>query len=324
MTPWAWKYTSHGKGGSKHDPVPTEWATVRIMSAYNAYIDADALGYSAMANASFYQYFPLEDRYPQPKKPTVEDLKKRGLIGAGGKVVPRCYVTFYMGDYDSAAWFQHHAPKWFSDPARGEIPCSWAFNPNLDQRAPHVMHYVRTKASGQDWFVAGDDGAGYLNPGMLTAPRLDPDLPDGWEAWTRHNSKYYARYDLSATGFVIDGYAPGMGQRGLDAYRKFSPAGLIGQRVPNPGLHDAAMPTISMRTDLYGSPPDAGKTIAGFVSKDKDVPQFVPIRTILKSPSWHKETMEAAVEADPTKRLEFVDMYSFFVLLKAHLQHAER
>jgi hypothetical protein len=229
-----------------------------------------------------------------------------------------------MGDYDSAAWFQHFASKWWADPARGQIPCSWAFNPNLDRRVPQAMHYVRTKATAQDWFVAGDDGAGYLNPGMLSAPRLDPGVPDGWDAWIRHNTDYFSRYDLAATGFVIDGYAPGMGPRGLAAYQRFSPYGLIGQKVPNPGLHDGAFPTIAMRIDLHGSPPQAGRTIAGLVSRDDASPQFLPIRTILKSPSWHKATMEAATKACEPRRIEFVDMYTFLELLKMHLQRKGR
>ena len=56
--PWAFKYTSHT--GGKHDDVPTEWEYGRIISAYNAFQDADAIGLGAMANASFWQHFPVE------------------------------------------------------------------------------------------------------------------------------------------------------------------------------------------------------------------------------------------------------------------------
>lgn len=137
------------------------------------------------------------------------------------------YLSFYLGDYDSAAWLNHFAPKWWADPQRGQIPCNWAFNPNLDQRLPHVLDYVRTHQSTNDWFISGDSGAGYLNPGMLTAPRLDPEVPDGWSAWTRHNRRYFQRYDLGITGFIIEGFAPFMGQKGLKAYQEFSPEGFM-------------------------------------------------------------------------------------------------
>ena len=52
---WAFKYTKHANG--KHDDVPTEWEFSRIISAYNAFKDADAIGLGALANASFWQHF---------------------------------------------------------------------------------------------------------------------------------------------------------------------------------------------------------------------------------------------------------------------------
>ena len=296
----------------------TEWKYAQVISAYNGIMDADALGYSGMANASFYQHFPLADRYPQNKRPTLEDLKERKLILPDGSVAPYSYVTFYMGDYDAAAWLNYHVPLWWQDPARGTIPCGWAFNPNLARRAPHALHFARTEQSAQDWFMAGDSGAGYLNPGMLSAPRLDPELPDGWDAWIAHNRRYFDRWDLSITGFIIDGHSPGMGQRGMDAYRQFSPDGIVGQKIPQAGLHKKTMPYIRMKLDLYGNPPEAGPRIARLV--EPDLPQFMVIRTILKSPTWHRQTMQHAKQAPGGKALRFVDPYTFFLLLKTDQQ----
>ena len=124
-------------------------------------MDADALDYNAMTNASFYQHFPLAKHYPQNKRPTIADLKSKGFIRPDGSVAPHSYVTFYMGDYDSAAWFSIMVPGLWSDPARGSIPCSWAFNPNLDRRAPHALHFARKYQTAKDWFMFGDSGAGY-------------------------------------------------------------------------------------------------------------------------------------------------------------------
>jgi len=326
FTPWAWKYTSHGQAGSKHDPVPSEWEKVRVFSAYNAYIDADALGYSALANASFYQHYPLEERYEQPERPTIESLKKRGLIDENNKVVPKAYFTFYMGDYDCAPWLATWVPVLFNDPARGTIPCNWAFNPNLDQRAPHVLDYVRKNAKENDWFISGDNGAGYLNPGMLTAPRLDPDIPDGWDAWVAHNTPYFHKYDLDIAGFVIDGYAPGMGEKGLKAYAQFSPKGLIGHiHVPQMEATDG-MYTIRMRHDLYGPPLEAGKELSDhFVPERKPgKPHFMPIRTILQTPSWHKAIMEETIRLSGAENVEFVDIYTFFLLMEHYVSQGNR
>ena len=255
FTPWVWKYTDHPGAGSKHGGVDTEWKYAQVISSYNGVMDADAIGFGGMTNASFYQHFKTRDHYPQAaKRPTLDDLKQQGYLDEQGNVVPYHYVTFYMGDYDSAAWLNKHVPLWWKDPARGKVPCSWAFNPMLDRRAPHVMDYARTHATENDYFISGDCGAGYLNPGMLTATQREPSIPDGWDAWTKLHQKYYKKYDLSITGFVIDGHSPGMGSRGLDRYATFSPDGLVGQKVPGGTLHNGQMPIIHMQWDVYGTP----------------------------------------------------------------------
>lgn len=311
--PWIWKYTDHGKAGSKHGGVDSEWKYAQIISGYNGIMDADALGISGMANASFYQHYPLKDCYPQNPRPTVESLRARGLIQDDGRVAPKAYVCFYMGDYDSAAWLNYHVPQWWSDPAHGGTLCTWAFNPNLDRRAPHAMDYVRTHQSPNDWFMFGDSGAGYLNPGMLIAPR-ESGLPDGLDAWIKHNLVYAERYDLSITGFIIDGHSPGMGEKGMEAYMRFSPDGIVGQKIPPQGVFRNTMPFIRMKSDLYGAPEEVGKRIGSMAGLRQ--PKFLFLRTILQSPSWHKTAMETARAQNP--EIEFVDPYSFFLLLKEH------
>ncbi|MHB9045546.1 MAG: hypothetical protein ACYC35_06335 [Pirellulales bacterium] len=324
FVPWAWKYTNHGRAGGKHGGVDSEWRYAQIISAYNGLMDADAIDLSGMANASFYRHFPLKDRYPQNPKPTAADLVRSGFVRADGSVAPNAYVLFYLGDYDSAAWLSSRVPELWRDPARGRIPCAWAFNPNLDRRAPHVLDYVRTHASPNDWFIAGDSGAGYLNPGMLVAPRGESGLPDGLDAWVRHNQPYYRRYDLSITGFVIDGHAPGMGPRGLDAYLQFSPDGLVAQKIPPRGLHRDTMPFIQMTLDLAGDPRAAADEILDRSGGEE--PRFMVLRTILKTPSWHKEVMDRVAQSAAGSRTRFVDPFTFFLLLKnyEHGQHLPR
>lgn len=314
FTPWAWKYTNHPGAGGKHDGVDTEWRYAQIISSYNGIMDADALGYSGMANASFYQHHPLEPRYPQNPRPALEDLKKEGLLLEDGSVSPdHVYACFYMGDYDSAAWFNYHIPVWWQDPAHGEQLCTWAFNPNLDRRAPHAMHYVRKNQSKNDWFMFGDSGAGYLNPGGLVEPR-ESGLPSALDAWVRHNLAYAKRYDLDITGFIIDGHSKPMGPLGMTAYQQFSPAGIVGQKMRKRGLWDGQMPYLRMRWDIYGTPEEAGAQIAGMVSERRT--DFLFLRTILQSPSWTKDTMAVSTAAQP--RLKWLDPYRFFLLLKQY------
>jgi len=47
----------------------------------------------------------------------------------------------------------------------------WAFNPNLSLRFPIMFPYVYNTRTGNDFFIAGDSGAGYVNPTQLLVPR---------------------------------------------------------------------------------------------------------------------------------------------------------
>ncbi|QDU71454.1 GxGYxYP domain-containing protein [Mucisphaera calidilacus] len=319
FTPWAWKYTSHPGAGSRHGPVPTEWKMVRETSAYNGYIDADALGFSGMANASFYQHFPLREHYPQNTKPTDADLRRSGFLSGDNRVADQTYVLLYMGDYDSAAWFYQRMPDLYNDSARGDLTCNWAFSPILDRRAPHVMHYVRTRSTDRDWFVTSDNGAGYLNPSMLTAPRQNPAIEDGWEAWIRHNQQASRRYDLTIVGFLIDGFAPDMGRKGMDGYSRISPDGIVrNQYSERFGLHDGVMPYVRATSDIGGTPEQAAARVLARVGEDPV--QFLMFRSILQSPVWHQQVIERIKEQDPEDRIRFLDAYSFFRLVRHHEQ----
>ena len=105
MVSFTWRVSYRGRtstrmragAGGRHEAVPTEWRYAEILSCYNAYMDADALGLGAMANASFYQHYPLAAHYPQNAKPTRDSLIARGLLDAEGRIVPRCYVAALRG-----------------------------------------------------------------------------------------------------------------------------------------------------------------------------------------------------------------------------------
>lgn len=321
FVPWAFKYTKHA--GGSHDDVPTEWRLSEIVSAHNAFVDADALGLSAMANASFYTHLPLKRRYPQPKPPTPEELRSRGYLTPSGAVVPKRYAAFYVGDYDSAAWLYQMLPRLWDHPDRGKVPLSWAFNPNLADRMAPALVYTRETASPLDRFVSGDSGAGYINPGLLEPPRVWSDLPSGSETWREHCLPYFRRWDLSVTGFVIDGYAPAMTKPVLDAYAAFSPGGIVAQKVPPLSLH-GEMPVLRMDYDLTQTPPESARVLlsrlGGDLSGPPEAPTFHVFRAILKTPAWYRELMEAAHAAQPEAAVEFVDLPTLLALAKAHLK----
>lgn len=314
FTPWDKKYTDHSNAGGKHGGVPTEWRYAEIISCFNGYMDADALGIGCMANASVFQHYPLKEKYPQ-KLPTIADLKAKGFITQDGKVAPKSYMTIYVGDYDSAAWLYHRIPDLWDDPVRGQIPLGWAFNPNLADRFAPGMAYTRKTASANDYFVAGDSGAGYLNPGHLQEPREYSGLPSGVNVWAEHCRKYYEQWDLSVTGFIIDGYAPETNDEVKDAYTTFSPNGIVAQKIGRWGVHKR-MPYIRMSDDLNGPPEESAKLVLSRLSEQK--PEFFIFRDILWSPTNQKKLFDAVKASPAGKDVEIVDPYTLFLLIRAN------
>ncbi len=312
--PWDRKYTQHA--GGKHGDVEGEWKYAEILSCYNAYMDADALGCSGMANASVFSLFPLKTKYTQ-KKPGIKDLKKAGYILEDGSVKKAVYLTYYVGDYDAAAWLYQRMPEIWESPDRGSLPLGWAFNPNLAERFAFGMHYLRSTATDNDYFVTGDVGAGYINPGHLAEPRRYSGLASGVKAWEEHCKKWMDRFDLSIVGFVIDGFAPPMNEELLDMYSRIAPDGIGGQKLPaQRGLYKNKMPYIIMQSDIYDPEADA-RTHATYMGKS--MPEFYMFRNILwpvANQQLFYDNLKKNVKAD----VELLSPYHFFLLMKYQMQ----
>jgi hypothetical protein len=327
--PWAYKYTDHKNSewdaGGKYGGVPTEWKYAEILSCYNAYMDADALGYSSFPNGSFYQHYPLPDVIPQNPKPTRESLTEQGLLDSEGKIVPANYYAHYQGDYDAAAWLYWKMPEFWTDPARGEAPMTWPFNPGLAQRFAFGMHWLRETRTPNDFFIAGDVGVGYLNPYHLSEPREYSGLPSGWAAWEALCQKFFRQWDITATGFIIDGNTPGMTEEGWDAYARFSPDGFIPQKSSRPrGVHNGA-PYLRMFGDL---PRDTGQDAleaariihSNFV---EGAPNFIFYRSILKPPSYYVQIDEELKKMGGAPS-RLVDIYTLMWLVREYETNREQ
>lgn len=165
------------------------------------------------------------------------------------------YLIFYVGDYDASSWITQRTPTIWDDPNRGKIPLMWCISPVLQERAPMVMDNFRKTATPNDYFAASDNGAGYLKPGMLQEPRPISGLPSGLNAWREHCKKYYDKWGLSVTGFIIDGNAPGLNNDGYECYRSFSPNGIVPQKVPLTYLYKD-MPVIRADEDVVEDDPN--------------------------------------------------------------------
>lgn len=314
--PWIYKYTKHA--GGSHGDVPTEWEYSRVISAYNAFKDADAIGYGALANASFWQHFPLKEKYEQPWV-TKSDLIERGYLTKDGKVdfKGRQFFVFYVGDYDASSWLSQTTPTIWDNPDRGKIPLMWSISPVLEERTPMAMDYRRKSATENDYFVAADNGAGYIMPGMLQEPRPVSGLPSGLDDWVAHNKPYYERWDITITGFIIDGHAPGLSTKGLDAYAKFSPNGIVPQKTPLTLLH-GDLPVLRSDYDIVqDDPADAAALMLERINI-RPIP-FHWFRNILKSPTWYVNVVNELKQKDSS--IELIDAPTFFELYRIWLKN---
>ncbi len=314
--PWDEKYTRYT--GGRHGGVATEWRYAEILSCYNACMDADAPGLDSMANASFFQHYPLRHSYPQHSLPTLQQLRKAGWLLPNGSVAPHHYYAIYMGDYDSSAWFYQMIPQFWPDPARGTLPIGWAFNPNIADRFPMGMDYVRKTADSQDFFLTGDSGAGYLNPGFLTPPRTWSGLPSGLKAWQRRCMRYYHQWRLGITGFVIDGNAPPMSLAVRRAYARFSPNGVVAQKIPYLSETDGT-PFLRMSADLPPNPAQAAAIIAA--DHANQPASFAIYRAILWPPSRLAQTVQQVKTLQ--QNCVYVDPYTLFLLIRQQQKQAK-
>ena len=298
-----------------------EPAAINLLGAYNAILDADAPGIAAIANCSFWQHFPTDESYPQ-KWVTREELQKRGLLTKSGKVdfKGRNFIIFYVGCFDNPAWTSRNTISLWDDPKRGDLPLMWCVTPIIEKRAPHVLHYWRRSSTPNDYFAAGDNGAGYTSVGQFQEPRLS-GLPDGSQLWADHCKPYYQKWGLSVTGFVINTFAPPMGDGLLDAFSSFSGNGIIpsGDGLATARLHNG-MPILKAVASLTNTKltlDQAAQLIARSV-KTRQPFNFHWYRAINMSPSWYAELMEKVHKLNPD--IVLLDGPTYFELLRIWLE----
>ncbi len=308
FVPWFLKYTTAADSASRLEPVAAEWGYLDIISKYNAQKDADAYGLIGLANASVFQHVPLKKQFKQNN-----DKGKNGKRLESDKK----YVVFYMGDYDGGAWFSGALPALWNDPKRGDLPLAWSHVPGLSKRVPHVFNYIYDTMTPNDYFVSGDNGAGYLNPMMLLEENRPDGLPPFLNIWEQYNRKYYRQFDLDITGFLISGNSGSVNREVQEAYSRISPVGVgnnNGFEEPvvkgTPFVHVVDLGIQEQNAEEYG------KRLAGMLQGDK---QFHMFRVILTRPGVLVDAVRYVKENYPDQRFEVVDPYTFFRLYKNSL-----
>lgn len=310
FVPWWIKYAGYDDEGDgrripngSHAPVPGEWEMVAVCSAWNAVLDADAHSLDALANASLAVHLPMDAsglRAPAARTASPE---------------PRTYVCFYIGDFDSAAWMAQTLPRLWDDPGRGRIPLTWAFNPILARRVPHVFDYVMRTRTPLDTFCAGD-GVGYANPVFLEAPRMHSPRPTELDRYARFAREHHARLGMSVSGFIINGEGQPLTPRIRRALARATPHGVGVYRQTPHSLMVGRTPFVECSASFGHR-----ATVAELVERiSADIrpaakPVFRLYRTVLVPPTI---LVEVAGELARRHRehVEVVDAYRFYDLVR--------
>ena len=315
--PWWQKYTGDialrdgTKTGSK-PAVWNEWLFTEIVTCYNLAKEADAAHPASMPNGSFYYKYRFLTKEFKNNRPT-----KRIMFDPNVK-----YYTIFMGDYDSSAWLRNHTLRLWADEARGQIDLMWAYNPNLSYRVPMVFDYVYENKTPCDHFTAGDSGAGYVMPSGLfegqymdhmgeCRPACNGDARDKWEKYCRD---LYEFFDMDITGFIING-ANKMIPEVKELFSRFAKAGNLYNAIDFDisninGVNFVACYPGFVHFDDYE---DMYKLMFEWMEKYN----FAAYRTICHSPTNVKKAVDGftAYAAEKGKKVQYVDMYTFFDLI---------
>ncbi|MBI4556611.1 MAG: hypothetical protein HY706_03440 [Candidatus Hydrogenedentes bacterium] len=300
-----WKYSNVPGYASRHEPVPTEWETVYLISPYNCYQNTIS---SDCYNQSFHSQAPrrkLKQRRPKPMD-TVEK---------------KAYVCILMADYDSATPLYDFLPKFWDDSNRGKIPLAWGINPNLIETYPDVITYLYETATENDHFTSDASAAGYFNPNRIE-PRYLPLL-------VKHNRRFFRATDMTIAPMVLDWDEPTPAVK--DAFAKFAPDGYAtivmdlhdtGGKTPKPHVWKG-MPVTELINDTcnFVSPKQTSDAMyAALMSRGKAMPGFYFFRIVWTPPTAILESLDTFRKEHPEIPIEVVDPYNFFALFEKYYE----
>lgn len=297
------KYSNMPGYPSSHEPVPTEWETVYLISPYNCYqntVAGDCFNQSLHSQAPIK---PLKQRRVAPTKPLEN----------------KTYLCFLMADYDSTTPLYEFLPNHWADPRRGEIPLVWGINPSLLDTYPDVIAYIYETASENDVIQSDASAAGYMNPNRVR--------PEYLPLFVRHNQHYYDLADQTIAPMVLDWDEPTDAVK--DAFTQFAPEGFAtivmdlhntGGKHPEPHVWKG-MPVTVLYNEICNYP--GAEASAAAIHRiasaaEPGQPAFHFFRVVWVGPSAIIETVDALRELDPELDFEVVDPYTFFRLFREH------
>ena len=187
-------------------------------------------------------------------------------------------------------------------------------------------------ATDNDYFIAGDSGAGYINPLLLReGKRKHSDLPDGLDAWARWCKKWYSAADMTITGHILDGLT-GYSHHDedvLNCYIEFSPDGIGVWNWPGndsgiSSVGGTAVSGIAQDSGFtkYSTVDEAARAIIKIISTGRKV-NLYPIKTNIASPTLVNQVIQRVQELlsaeGDGRTIKVVDPYAFFEMLEREL-----
>ncbi len=314
--PWWAKYNKdYNKGQLAAGTLEPYFA--ELVTCYNLAMEADAADLADMTNGSaYYKYVPTLSKFENTKPATNMKYDNN-----------KYYFTMYIGDYDSSAWMKEYVyTMWMKnggDRKRGKVNMMWSYNPNLSYRIPMAFDYIYKNKSAYDYFAAGDSGAGYVNPTALFAgvtlsqsgEKRPASTGDGSAKWIAYCQKFYEKFDLDITGFIINTGNP-FDKKVMDMYNQISPVGSTYYNGnDNRLLINNGVPYIQTRIGVGKNKSDylydwAFNNMKGY--------HFASYRTVNWTPTEISQTVDGYITyaKGKGKTVEYVDPYNFFSLIK--------
>ena len=343
FTNWQLKYSNSAKSTTHVLEGDLEPALAKILTKYNATMQADAHSISAMANASVYTHYPARQQYDQT---AVKEKMKENA--AKTKLENKNYLLIYMGDYDGSAWINKTLFSLFNDPGIGKLPLMWPVCAVNEGRVKHVYDYIYEKATPNDVFVGGNNGYGYNYLDVFLNPGRD-GINGSLENYITTTKKYYDKYDIDIMGMYFGSWDPSttpvpVFKKMYDQFSRLSPYGVVttrGRVVKSAeDYYNPQTGTVFLAKDPFipGRDPAVQCGNQNFViegdqlhqlsvmSQSIDVtaanrPHFNVLRPVLATPSQIVEGIEILNKKYPQYKFEAVDPYTFFKLYKEYLDN---
>jgi len=295
------KYANMPDHKSAHEPVPTEWESVWLMSPYNCYQNTIS---SDCFNQSLHSQSPRQplQQHRSAKKIPLEN---------------KTYLCILMADYDSATPLYEFLPNHWHNADRGKIPLAWGINPNLLETYPDLIAYFYSTATAADTFTADASAAGYMNPNRVRKEYLP--------LFVKHNQRFFREADMTLAPMVLDWDQPSPDVK--DAFRQFAPDGLAtivmdlhgtGGKMPEPHVWKG-MPVMELLNDTcnFASADQTANAMAHAIKvRGNQEPGFYFFRIVWVNPTQISDTLAALRKKRPDVNFEVLDPHTFCALFK--------